>query len=349
MSWYVQIALEKWEQELDDSNVDEFHRVPEEYRFQRFKLGLIHFQTQYLKEVKEETIKMMNNLMSQIKKTNTKIFGVRILKELKYLIQAYYVQTHHEYHAVGIDDDDVESSEMVDLGYEKYYQYYIGFIHLKIEMVKACDEEIDTLINELNELTKKRIEKKKEKEAFKENDYTKLKRTRIEDDGDEEDMDEEPSTKKQKVESTLSTVMKKKELIEKINQIIKIGTTYKLMKINEYKRIGLVRMVKQNIPYGIFPAAKRDDQTLIKIPSLKTFGKPEDVEAISFVQAEVTRQVRKGDLVIGELRAADSDSEPTDSEPTYSESTNFGSTNPEPTDSDSKATQIIEQVSSYPQ
>ena len=335
MSWYVQVALEKWEQELNDSNVDEFHRVPEEYRFQRFKLGLIHFQTQYLEEVKEETTKMMNNLMPQFKKTNTKIFGVRVLKELKYLIQAYYVQTHHEYHAVGIDDGVVESNEIMALGYEKYYQYYIGFIHLKVTMVKACDDEIDTLINELNEMTKKRIEKKKEKEALKENDYTKLKKTRTEDDEDEEDMDEEPSAKKQKVESTLSTVMKKKELIGKINKIIEIGTTYKLMKINKYKRIGFVKMVKQNIPYGIFPAAKRDDQTLIKIPSLKTFGKPEDVEAISFVQAEITRQVRKGHLVIGELRAAEEHRE-TDSDS-------------EATDSDTKATQIIEQVSSCPE
>ena len=264
MSWLdandVQIALEKWEQEDDHSNVDEFHRVPEEYRFQRFKLGLLHFQTQYLKEVKDKTTQIINDEILKSKKFVPKIFGVRVLKELKYLIQAYYVQTHHEYHAVGIDDGVVESNEIIDLGYEKYYQYYIGFIHMKVTMAKACDDEIDTLINKLNELTKKRIEKKKvkeENEALKDDDYTKLKKTRTEDDEDEEDLNKEPSAKEQKVESTLSTVMKKKELIEKINKIIEIGTTYKLMKINEYKRIGFVMMVKQNIPYDIFPTAKR--------------------------------------------------------------------------------------------
>ena len=71
-----------------------------------------------------------------------------------------------------------------------------------------------------------------------------------------------------------------------MNKMMQIGTTYMYepIKINQYGKIGFVGKIKQNIPYNIFPAAKRDDQTLIKIPSFKTFGKPEDVEVFDFVQ-----------------------------------------------------------------
>ena len=56
----------------------------------------------------------------------------------------------------------------MDLTDQKYYQcYYVGFVHLKVMMAKACDEEINTLINELNKLKKRmeKMKKKKEKET----------------------------------------------------------------------------------------------------------------------------------------------------------------------------------------
>ena len=372
MSWLdandVQIALEKWEQEDDHSNVDKFNRVPEEYRFQRFKLGLLHFQTQYLKEVKEKTIQIINDEILKSKKIVPKIFGVRVLKELKYSIQTYYVKTHHEYHVVGIDDGVVESNQMIDLGYEKYYQYYIGFIHMRVTMAKACDVEIDTLIKQINEKIKMMMEKKKRKileikeeydeeemkdyeeeknktkdvrkdrragEEAKDKDQAKYKNespakkqkvespkltmneqsinmmkekkakgaSKVEKNGngkrkkihiemelDDEEKDEEEdeqipafrthswNRQKKKVELSKSIVIKKSELIKKINKIIEIGTTYKLKEINEYEKIGFVEKVMKGVPYEKFPAAKKESEILIKIPFLKAFGKTEDDE-----------------------------------------------------------------------